>query len=177
MHYGHNPQRAYAQDRRSGFTLAELIVVLSILAVMALSVSPIFRGALRDARAEHAVSDFVAVLNYAPSRAITDSVEYRVYVDAEARTYRLLRAAGPATYPPAFERMPGRYQDDVALPPSLHIGKIRMRREVSTKDYYVAFFPNGATDIAEIEFSTDADDSASYTVSVTGVGVQTGVTP
>lgn len=174
MQYCRTRQTPALRDCRSGFTLAELVVVLSILAVMSLSVSPIFHSALRDTRAEHGVSDFAAALKYAQSRSISDAVEYRVYLNAETRVYWVVRAAGPDAYPPAFERMPDRYRDDISLPRGLTLDRVVMRREASTDFYYVSFFPTGATDVAEVELGTASEGGTVFLIRVTGSGVKIG---
>ena len=68
------------------------MVVMTLLAILAAAVTPVFRGALSGVRAEDKARDLVAMLEYAQARAITDAVEYRVYIAPTLNSYWLERA-------------------------------------------------------------------------------------
>jgi len=74
-----------------GFTLMELIVVMTIISLMTAAVVPIYQGTLTWARNDRAVSQVVSLMKYAQERAVTDSVPYRFYIDDEKGAFWLAR--------------------------------------------------------------------------------------
>ena len=64
-----------------GFSLIELIVVLTILSLMLGVVVPIYHGSLSRTRSAGATRDFLATMKYAQERAVTDATEHRLYLD------------------------------------------------------------------------------------------------
>ena len=71
----------------AGFTLLELMVVMTLLVIMSMTVTPVFRGSLSGVRADHAMRDLFAAMKNAQAAAITEAVEYRVYFAPEENSY------------------------------------------------------------------------------------------
>lgn len=85
------PSRVHSQcDRRSAFTLIELVLVLALLAmavaVAAPSLSRFFRGRTLDNEARR----LLALTRYAQSRAVSEGVPMLVWFKPEAGEYGLL---------------------------------------------------------------------------------------
>ena len=74
-------------SRRAGFTLAELIVVLVIVAIAAAMVVPYAFGT--SSQAVSAARMIASDLQYAQNTAITDQQSVSVYFDAQGRNYSL----------------------------------------------------------------------------------------
>jgi prepilin-type N-terminal cleavage/methylation domain-containing protein len=70
-----------ARQSGGGFTLMELIIVLTIIVIMSAAVVPVFGPSMAKLQRDHAVRDFVATLRYAQERAVTDTREYRLALD------------------------------------------------------------------------------------------------
>lgn len=69
------------RDRNKGFTLMELIVTVSIVAILASVAVPSFIGMIARNRADTDVGDFYRALNYARLEAINRGVNVRIWPD------------------------------------------------------------------------------------------------
>src|SRR5262245_37750606 len=74
-------------ENSAGFTLMELIVVVIVIAVISSAVIPMFADSLRSLRRQRYIDDFTTALKFAQERAISGSVEHRVYIDDKANTF------------------------------------------------------------------------------------------
>ena len=89
-----------APDRRStgpsenGFTLVELIVVVSILGLLTLVVQLNLFGALQRSTFKSQVQDFVSTLQMAATGAAQTGRRYEVIVDVSEQTYLLREITG-----------------------------------------------------------------------------------
>ncbi len=75
--------------RRGGFTLLELLVVLSIAAVMIAVVPPLISSALPGARLKATAREMAAGLRVARTRALTRRAETSLLFDLDRRRYGL----------------------------------------------------------------------------------------
>ena len=166
-------QRSSKTYSRSGFTLLELMVVMTLLAVLAAGVTPVFRGALSGVRAEDEARDLVAMLEYAQARAITDAVEYRVYVAPTLNSYWLERAEIRGGRAVNFTVVTDQVVKRTVLPPTAQLAEPRARREGKQLLYYVAFYPNGMCDEALLGIS-DLDDESTFLISTEGSQIRWG---
>ena len=82
-------QPASTGGRQSGFTLLELLVVLTVLALMYALAAPRLGAGLPGVSARGAARDLVAVLQEGRSLALTEQRQVVVSIDAEARSLQL----------------------------------------------------------------------------------------
>lgn len=143
---------------KQGFSLLEIIVVLTLLAIMLAAAAPVFRGAVKGNRQDQAVRNFIAALKFAQERAVADSTEYRVYIDSDGEAYWLLRLSRREGDDKMFEAPAERYAGRTTLPESLEFERPSARRDRARDAHYVAFYPNGACDYATIRFRKDKHD-------------------
>ncbi len=80
------PTRTLA-DRRRGFTLAEIIVVVVIMAIIVSVTAPNFAGSLQKYQMNRAGSDLLMLLRYARQRAVVTQEPRRVVVDLDRGCY------------------------------------------------------------------------------------------
>ena len=157
--------------RKAGFTLMELMIVMTLLAILTATVTPVFRGTLTGVKAENEARDLVAMLEYAQSRAITDAVEYRVYVAPTLNSYWLERAQMQNGRPVSFAVVTDTVVERVNLPVNAQLAEPRARREGKEMLYYVGFYPNGMCDEALLGI-TDLDDDTTFLISTEGSQVR-----
>ncbi len=74
MKYLQYPDRPFQATRNRGFTLVEMIVVLSIIGIAVVIAIPSFVGFIQNNRLATTANDFVSALNLARSEAITRGI-------------------------------------------------------------------------------------------------------
>ena len=143
---------------RSGFSLLELIVVMTILGMISMAVMPVFRGTLNDVEEEHSVRDLLATMEYAQSRAITEAIEYRLYIDPGKDTYWLGRFGGVVKGKKTFAMVRDQYGITHTISRQLDLLKPRnMGRDRGSDSYYMTFYPSGASDVVTIELAVEGE--------------------
>ena len=128
----------------------ELIIVLTILAVMSAAAIPVFSGSLGTVESDHAVRDFVALIKYAQERAVTDLREYRLYLDPEKGRYFLMTLQRTAEGKKRFKALDEKQGEALFLPSRLTMKKPSAKKDRKLGLYYVSFYPSGACDEATI---------------------------
>jgi len=68
---------------RGGFTLMELMVVLTILVLLAALTAPAFTRQYHEAKLRSAARDLVALMNYGRSQAVVEGTTYRLNIDRD----------------------------------------------------------------------------------------------
>jgi general secretion pathway protein H len=92
------------RNASSGVTLLELLIVLSIMAILAAVVLPMFGGAsVSTGELKSAARQVAAGLRVARSEALATRQETRVVLDLEQRTFRIDRNAYVHTLPKMIE--------------------------------------------------------------------------
>jgi prepilin-type N-terminal cleavage/methylation domain-containing protein len=152
--------------RESGFTLIELIIVVTILAMLSVGVVPVFNGSFRGLESDHGVRDFAAMVRYAEERAITAGVEYRLYIYTDENSYGLQHLVKMDGEDKVFEPVTVQRQKTVKLPRTLTFKNPRAKKDRKGGGYYVAFYPSGACDDARINISSS--EGKSYYVDTKG---------
>ena len=116
--------------RNAGVTLLELLIVLSLMAVLAAIVYPMFGGTgVSTGELKSAARQVAAGLRVARSDALASRQETRVVLDLEQRTFRIDRDAYVHALPKAIELKLFTAQSDLV---SDRVGAIR-------------FFPDGGS--------------------------------
>jgi len=137
-----------AGRRLRGVTLLELLIVLSIMAVLAAMVMPIFGGGVSAGELKGATREIAAGLRLARSEALATRKETRVMLDLEGRTFQVERDGRTHTLPRRIELKLFTAQSDLV---NEKIGAIR-------------FFPDGGSNggrvtltAGERKFNVDVD--------------------
>ena len=137
-----------AGRRVRGVTLLELLIVLSIMAILAAIVVPIFGGGVSAGELKGATREIAAGLRLARSEALATRKETRVMLDLEGRTFQVERDARTHTLPRQIELKLFTAQSDLV---NEKIGAIR-------------FFPDGGSNggrvtltAGERKFNVDVD--------------------
>ena len=154
-----------------GFTLMELVVVMTLLAIMSLTVSPIFRGSFSGVRAEHSMRDLFAAMKSAQSGAVTEAVEYRVYLAPDENQYWIAHAVFSEEGEVSFEALAGRSGEVIELPSIMEMMRPKARQGEEKGTYYFSFYPSGACDIASVAVAFSDDSRRQYHFETTGTTV------
>lgn len=166
-----NTSRAERGVRASaaGFSLLELIVTLAIISVIAGMVAPMFGASIGSIQYRNARNDLIAVLQFTQELAVRDGREYRVYIDKRENAYwveALAEKDGPLkTFVPVTQSF-GQRQ---VLPEYIDLTQIRARKDRGSKDVFVACYPNGASDEAEITVVDKRSRGRSSRIEVAGL--------
>jgi len=134
----------------AGFTLIELIIVLTLLAVLSSAVIPVFSGSLGRVESDHTVRDLVALIKYGQERAVTDLKEYRLYLDPEQGHYFLMMLKRTPEGEKDFVPLDEHQGEALVLPPRIEMAKPKARKDRERDLYYIPFYPSGACDKARI---------------------------
>ena len=131
-----------------GVTLLELLIVLSIMAIVAALVLPMFSGGVSTGELKGAARQVAAGLRLARSEALATRQETRVLLDLEHRTFRLDRDARLIALPRQIELKLFTAQSDL----------------VSDKVGAIRFFPDGGSNggrvtlaVGERKYDVDID--------------------
>lgn len=138
-----------------GFTLLELIVVLTIITIMSASVLPVFNGTFGSVRRNHAIRDFVASMRYAQERAITETREYRIIIDPDNNSYYIANFVRMDKDKKDYAPVNDRLSRKTTLPQGIEMKTPSAQRDRQTHLYYVGFYPNGACDEVKIPFTVN----------------------
>lgn len=158
-------------ERAEGFTLLELVVVMTLLTIMAMTVTPVFRGSFGFVRGDHAMRDLFAAMKGAQADAVTEAAEFRVYVDVEAEEYWIAREVRDEEDAAGFEVVEGRGGEKVRLPDVLDVVEAQARRGDKRGTYYVGFYPGGSCDVSNLEVAVGGDEGRVYRIETTGTRV------
>ena len=153
----------------NGFTLLELMVVMAILAIISVSLAPVYVAAMDGIRTRNAQNDVIAWLRYAQEVAVRESREYRVYFNKETGTCHLMRLAGIEDEEKVFEDIVDPLiGNGLVLPATLVFENIRARRDKRTREYFVSCLPNGASDKAVIRLRDQRSRGVHIEITVEG---------
>lgn len=131
---------------RRGFVLLELIVVVTILAIMFGVMTPLFRRSYTNLRTRTAYKNIIAAIRHAQERAIMEEREFRVNFNEREGTYWLSYREDPMEFPARFvdlETDAGRIR---SLPEGVKFWYIIANRDKKTRAMFITFYPNGAVD-------------------------------
>ena len=147
-----------------GFTLMELVLVLAIVAVVAMSAAPVLRGFVRGRAAGESAGVFIAATQYARSQAVSDGTTYRLNIDTAAGKWWLTMMDGSG----AFVDVAASNGQGYTLPET-----VRMQTDAPTVDgmQVIEFDPMGRSDPATVTFTGTMGNSSAQVTAETMLDV------
>lgn len=129
--------------RRLGkaFTLVELLVVLTIIAVVAGVVTPYARGSISGLRVRDAALTLAAHIRYAEALAIEKRKPTRILIDVEQATFRVQLANDLVGI--AYSTAPGVTGPSIQLPEAIKFGHVDLGMAPDGLLNTLQFNPNG----------------------------------
>ncbi len=126
---------------RAGYTLVELLVVLTIIVAVLAVAPPLFSRGLSSSELRAAARQIATGLRYAQSTAVSERREVLFTLDLDARRYRV------AQRPP------------VQLPADLPLTLVTARSEVvGSGDASIRFYPDGSATGGRVTVGTAPND-------------------
>ncbi|HOZ46873.1 MAG TPA: prepilin-type N-terminal cleavage/methylation domain-containing protein [Candidatus Hydrogenedentes bacterium] len=134
----------------AGFSLMELVVVLTLLTIIMGAVVPVFNGSFKSVHSDYVVRDLIAMIKYGQERAITDTTRYRLYLDPEQRQYWLMRLEDTDEGPLYLEDSE-RFSERRTLPDGVEMDRPHAYEDRDLDAYFIEFHPSGRCDDASID--------------------------
>lgn len=135
-----------------GFSLLELIIVLTLLAIISAGVVPVFLGAVGSTEAEHATRDLAAWMRHASDRAITNATVYRIAIDMNDSSYMIFRDEHFSSDPARPSLVTAATIEEVRLPAGTTFTTQGDGDSRNTgRTYEIRFFPDGLSDPVNVE--------------------------
>jgi prepilin-type N-terminal cleavage/methylation domain-containing protein len=152
-----------------GFTFIEMLVVVTVLAILMAVIVPVYGNSISAMKARSARGDFVATVLFAQELAVRESREIRVCLDEADRAYWLEGWVSGHGEDKIFEPIADGAQSGVRhFPESIALAQLRAREDRKRDLHYIACFPNGACDRARVTLSGVGRGDGKVTIATTG---------
>ncbi|MBI1318023.1 MAG: prepilin-type N-terminal cleavage/methylation domain-containing protein [Candidatus Hydrogenedens sp.] len=143
-------------DRRhptsAGFTFLELVVVLTLMAVISAMVIPVFGPSFRSVQVRSAQDEILALIGQTQEMAVRQGREYHFCIDPKERIFWVRFVADMDGMEKITEDVSDRWGRVQDFPGYLDLRQPRMRKDSETGAFYIACYPNGACDRVKLEF-------------------------
>ncbi len=139
----------------AGFTLVELMLVVTIISILIGLSTPLFRRTFRDIQLENTCLNLSKLMRYARERAIVERLRYRISFDEEMRAYWLEAELSPE---PGFQRIKGRLGKANPVPEDI---------KIKGQEREVTFYPDGEADQTSLYLMNS--NGKVYTLEVRGI--------
>lgn len=153
---------------RGGFTLMELVVVLTLLGILTGLAVPIFSATLTGIQLKNARSDFLATLYHTQERAVAESREFRLYVDERTQVYWVMAHTRTHLDKKEFEDVEEDFGRPRRLPPYLKFDRLQARKDREKNAHYVGCYPTGSSDQARIAIQDTRARNRRFEIAVAG---------
>ncbi|HPA44935.1 MAG TPA: prepilin-type N-terminal cleavage/methylation domain-containing protein [bacterium] len=126
-----------------GFTLVELILVLTIMGLLSTTIAPVMKNLLQAQRLPNAATMLASSIRYCRSTAVHRSALTRLIFDTELGQLRIETESSPLTQPGVFEEVP------------LPIGLQKELEECVSEIQIKQMAQYGTEDVEQLEFQPD----------------------
>ncbi len=151
--------------KNAGFTLIELIIVISMIGILTLIALPSFKQWQANAEYRKAAREVASALRLAKGRSITKNREYEVSINLATDVY-LIREGGRATGSTSWTVI----SSGLDVPESVDLRGGDCTENTST-DFALQFNPNGTTETTGYNVCImDKSGNQRYVVSVNRMG-------
>jgi type II secretion system protein H len=141
----HRTCRPLAPSRASGFTLLEIILVMTILVLVVSMLAPSLRGFGIGRSTDNTARQLVSLAKYARSQAISEGRRYRLNFDAQNNAFWLTAESGSAFAAPNND-----FGRRIEAPEGVFIQTDLTQQPDGV---FVEFRPTGRTDAAHVSLT------------------------
>lgn len=152
-----------------GFTFLELIVVVSLLAMITAAIVPLYGASINGLRSRSTKNELVSAIQYAQQQAVVEGREYRLLFDDKKRSFHVVQWEKMDEEEKVFAPVEEAWARKRELPGNLEFKKLPRQKDKQFKLPYIAFYPNGSCDRAEIAVEDKKDRAAGFSIELTGV--------
>lgn len=141
---------------RRGMTMIEIMVVLTVLAILMAVALPTMRAVNDRNRLRAAAREMLGIMKVARSEAILGQRATTVYLDLQKREYWLdLRRVDEKTGKPVSDKKKSQYEEKRPLERDIAFEEVTVVEDNVIDDKYVAidFYPDGSATPAAITFA------------------------
>lgn len=154
--------------RRGAYTLIELMLVVTIMAIMAGAAFPVFRNAMRGTAVRDAAGMAANIVRYARGAAVMGGSSARLAWEPGAFAATLSVETDPLNRPGAYAEQPLPIRIPARLAREVQVtGLTKLSLMGGMEDMEMIFQPNGSTDDSFLYLSDGA--GTVYTVGVVGL--------
>ncbi len=160
---------AYVSGTHRGFTYLELLVVVSILAVLTAAIVPLYSISVRSLQQRSVRGDFVATIYFLQELSIQQSRELRLHIDPEENAWSVTGWVSGMGEDKVFE--PLAFQalgEPHPFPEAMPVQRLRGTRAQGQSARHLTFYPNGACDRVAIRFGPPNSTRPLMTIETTG---------
>jgi prepilin-type N-terminal cleavage/methylation domain-containing protein len=147
---------------QSAFTLLELVLVMVIICVAVAMAAPSLSNWSRGGKLRNSGDQFLTLIRYGRSQAISDAVKYRIEFHTSDGQYQLKKQQGTD-----FVTIPGDLGKVISVPDG---GKLELTvttnaalKDDSDNKESIDFYPNGRTQAATVRIA----DGKGYEIEIT----------
>ena len=162
------PQSLKAGKATTGFTMLELIVVLTLLVLITGAVVPLYVNSMGAVQIRSSRNNFISMLTFVQERAVAESLEYRVYIDSEQDSYWAMYLEAVEDDKKIFAPVEAEWGREQFFPDYLHFDRVKARKDRERHAQYIGCYPNGACDRATVVIQDERDRERRYEISTLG---------
>lgn len=164
----HRNAQQYSACRRRGFSLLELIVVLTLISIISGALAPMFGASIGSVQFRNARNDLIALLQFTQEIAVRDSREYRLYLDKNESAYWVEQLIEKNGATKTFAPVTAAYGQRKQLPPYVELTQIKARKDRRGRELFIGCYPNGASDEAQLTLTDKRSRGRKVRIDVTG---------
>lgn len=160
--------RSLADQRRCGFTLVELMLVITIMGIMLGAITPTFKPFLESQTLKNATDSLAQIIRYARSMAVEQSSVVQIAFEEDSGGVSVLMENDPINMPGILEevvlpvRYPKKYQEKVRV-----AAIIKQTLSGTQQEQVITFQPDGTTSDTFIYLADSYENT--YTIGIVGL--------